>query len=620
MQKFIYFAILTLSICILSITLPNIFFSQNTHSSDIIRTKAILPIENFALIDQNDVFHELYYYSDKKAIVLISQGNGCPIIRKSINYLNDLKNKYAGQNVTFLMINANSQDNRMSIAKEAQAFNFSMPILKDETQTISETLNIARTAEAFVINPANWSIVYHGSIHDQLGYESEKPHIKHHYLKNAIESLLNNRPLKTQKTSVNGCLINYLHERKNNTFSYTKDIAPILLNKCSTCHAPGGLAPWSMDDYETIRGWAPMIREVIRTKRMPPWHADQNYGHFKNDISLSPQEKRKIIHWVESLSTRGEGGDLLALEVKPQQNTWFKGTPDLIFRLKEKQHIQANGPDEFRFINANKKVENDIWVKAIDIKPSNTQVVHHSNLAIHWPATKDEQTDTPQTEVPDIKNNVAELYKLTGMTIKNGAIIAGYAPGSGPFILPENTGIFIPKGSTIVFRMHYITTGKEEEDLTELGLYLHENKPQKTLTVKLISNEKIHIKPGDQNYKRSGSITFEKPVTLISIQPHMHYRGKSMKFTLHYPGGENKTLLSVPHYKFHWQRQYQLNEHLKLPAGTRIEAEGYYDNSAQNLFNPNPSTDVYFGPMSQDEMFTGILTYIIDEEEPLVKD
>lgn len=557
--------------------------------------------DNFALIDSQGEFHTLDYYSDMKAVVLISQSNGCPIIRKSVPYLKKLKAEYGPQGVVFLMINANRQDDRNSIQQEAADFGIDFPILEDTAQVVSEMLGISRTAEALVITPADRQVIYHGAVHDQFGYETSQKNIKHQYLRDVLEAILTNQPVRISKTEVKGCLINY----EKRSVTYTNDVAPILAQKCVICHTKGGVAPWSMDNYAKVRTWGPMIQEVIMTKRMPPWHADQIYGSFKNDLSLNPDQVSSLIDWTKNNFPRGTGDDVLEKRsAHPKNSLWQIEKPDLIFKLKEPQKLPPDGPDEFRFIEADRVIDQDIWIKAVEIKPGNSRIVHHGNLVVEWPDTDIQST---QNMNQDSENPTA------GMEIEKGSMIAGYSPGTGAIVFPEGTGIFVPKGSKLQFRLHYIKTGKPEEDLTQAGLYLLPTKPAKTFTIDTITNRDIQIPPGEKNYRLTGSHIFENNVSLVSLQPHMHYRGKSMKFTVHYPDGKSEIVLSVPNYKFQWQRQYIFEKPLKLPKGTRIELEGVYDNSAQNPNNPNPDEMVEYGPYSSTEMFTGIMFYTIDE-------
>jgi len=351
-----------------------------------------------------------------------------------------------------------------------------------------------------------------------------------------------------------------------------------------------------------------MIREAVMTKRMPPWHADPYYGEFKNDISLSPDEIEILLGWIEQNYIKGEGKDPLSRADQSITSSWSLGEPDIKFTLKNPQEIPATGADEFRFIEADRLVEENIWVKAIDIRPGNSKVVHHGNLAVEWPGdiTLEKEPVHNEEGVEDKER----WYQMAGLNMEKGSIIAGYSPGGGPFEMPEDTGIFIPKGSKLVFRIHYITIGRPETDLTEVGIYLHNEKPINTLSVSTINNREIKISAGEKNYKRNGEFIFENDVLLTALQPHMHYRGKSMKFVINYPDGTSEVALSVPHYRFHWQRRYVFGEPKNIPKGTVVRLEGYYDNSAQNPDNPNPLQKVVYGPYSHSEMFQGILFYI----------
>jgi hypothetical protein len=557
-------------------------------------------VDDFALLDQEGKSHQLYYYSDKKAVVIISQGVGCPIIRKSIPYLRELKKMFEPQGVVFLMLNANTQDDRDSIRQEGLEYGIDIPILEDRSQVITGSLGITRTAEAVVIDPAGWTMAYRGAINSQLGYDGQTFGIQHQYLKDAINAVLHGQPVPRSQTKVKGCLFNLADSRHTDTPSYNEDVVPILSNKCIMCHVKGGIAPWSMDNYEKVKGWSPMIREVLRTRRMPPWQADPYYGKFKRDLSLSPAELRTLVHWVEQGSRNEEGKDLLPQSPRLNPDGWILGQPDLVFKLKEEQQVlPADGSDQFKFIEADKPGENDLWVRAIYWRPSNLKILHHGNLVVQTPS----QQDFPK-----------DWFHNSGMDMETGQMIDGYSPGTGPFILPEETGFFIPKGARLFFRMHYIPTGKAEKDQTQIGLYLYKNKPSHVLSVFVISNRSIKIPSGAKEYKISASHVFKDSVTLLAVQPHMHYRGKSMRFYVEYPDGRSEILLSVPNYKFRWQHRYTFTEPKRLPAGSRILIEGSYDNSAQNPDNPDWSKEVVYGPFSNTEMFCGILYYIKEKD------
>ncbi len=185
-----------------------------------------------------------------------------------------------------------------------------------------------------------------------------------------------------------------------------------------------------------------------------------------------------------------------------------------------------------------------------------------------------------------------------------------YHPGTGTLVFPENTGEFVPKGARFYFQMHYSPTGRRElDDRTKAGIYLYKTKPKYVLSSTGIYNRLFKIPAGSKDYHVSASFTFDQDVVLTGLRPHMHTRGKSMKFMIIYPDGKEETALSVPNYRYKWQRIYYLVEPKKLPAGTTIDIEATYDNSTQNPDNPDPTKDVFFGAERKNEMCLGQIFY-----------
>ena len=228
--------------------------------------------DDFGLYDQNGEFHTLHEHSDASAIVLFIQGNGCPIVRNAVHSLNAIRDEYAPKGVQFLMLNANLQDDRESVREEAAAFSIDYPILIDETQLVAESLDLHRTAEALVIDPKTWHILYRGPIDDRLHYEAQKPSASNHYLADALIAHLKGEEIAVKAVASPGCLIALpgKDRAQHKQISYAREVAPILQNKCVTCHQTGGIAPFDMTDYKEVAGWSPMMREVVRTRRMPP--------------------------------------------------------------------------------------------------------------------------------------------------------------------------------------------------------------------------------------------------------------------------------------------------------------------------------------------------------------
>ena len=163
------------------------------------------------------------------------------------------------------MLNSNLQDVRASVAKEASEYGYDIPILIDDTQIIGESMDLVRTGEVFVLNPRTWKVTYAGAVDDRLTYENQKQSAKNHYLTDALDNMLAGKAVKVASTDPVGCLINFPEKQKraqHASISYSQDIAPILADNCVNCHREGGIGPWAMTDYNMVRGFSLMIREV----------------------------------------------------------------------------------------------------------------------------------------------------------------------------------------------------------------------------------------------------------------------------------------------------------------------------------------------------------------------
>ena len=171
-------------------------------------------VGNFRLSDQSGKSHELYSSADRKAIVMMVQGNGCPIVRQALPSLKEVRDSYQAQGVEFLLLNPNLQDNREAVAKEAEEFGIDFPILVDSQQVVGEALGVQRTSEVFVIDPKGWKLVYRGPMDDRLSYERQRPATKH-YLTDALDALVAGQPVKVSTADGVGCIVNFPERNKS---------------------------------------------------------------------------------------------------------------------------------------------------------------------------------------------------------------------------------------------------------------------------------------------------------------------------------------------------------------------------------------------------------------------
>jgi len=542
-------------------------------------------VENFRLNDHAGSSHELYRMSDRKAIAVLVQGNGCPIVRNAMPRFKELREEFADQGVEFFLLNSNLQDNRESITKEVDGFAYDMPVLLDDSQLIGEALDLVRTGEVFVVDPSTWKVAYAGLVDDRLNYESQKPSASKHFLRDALTAMVKGKAVPVAQTKPVGCLINFPEKKRaaqHAKISYSKDIAPMLEKNCVTCHREGGIGSWAMTEYSLIRGFAPMIREVVRTQRMPPWHADPHYGEFSNDRSLTVEERKMLVHWVEAGAPRGEGDDPLA-KIKQDWPEWSLGEPDVVIDITS-HDVPATGTVPYQYQFVKNPLDKDVWVRAAEIIPGDRKALHH------------------------VITTFGTMNKKGRLDRRTSRALGGYVPGAIAEEFPAGTGTFLPAGATFRFQMHYTSYGKASTDKSRMGLYFHEAKPEHELDNLILMNTDIKIPAYSDGHTETASEVLKQDTLLYSLLPHAHFRGKAMEFRAVYADGKEEVLLSVPNYDFNWQTDYVLDEPKLLPAGTKIINTTAWDNTATNPSNPDASRTVPWGEQSWDEMLFGSIT------------
>jgi hypothetical protein len=525
----------------------------------------------------------------------MTQGNGCPIVRNAVPALREVRAEYAERGVEFFLLNSSLQDHRASIAAEVDEFGFDMTVLVDEHQLVGESLNVVRTAEVFVIDTESWRVVYHGPVDDRLTYENQKSAASHTYLADALDAVLRGRPVDLPSVDSPGCLVNFPERARRDhhaQISYSETIAPLLEQKCVGCHQEGAVAPWAMNSFEMVKGFSPMIREVLRTARMPPWPADPQIGHFIGDRSLSPDQLKTLVHWIEAGSPRGEGPDPLARD-RPAIADWPLGRPDLVLELPAFE-VPATGVVEYYQPAVKNPLTESKWLRAATVRVGSRKAVHHV-LAGHLAAM-------PADGIND--------------ELRWGASVGRYAVGAGEIVFADNVGTLIPAGGAIGFQVHYTPYGKAVTDRTLLGLYFHadDERPEFMEHRVAILDPSIDIPPATARHKESAYLEFPRDALLYHAISHAHYRGQSSTLAIRYLDGTERLLLSVPKFDFNWQPVYRFAEPIEIPAGSKLIARYEFDNSAQNPANPDPSRRTPWGRQSKDEMLYTTLSFRWKEE------
>jgi hypothetical protein len=415
------------------------------------------------------------------------------------------------------------------------------------------------------------------------------------------------------------------------TFSH--DVAPILYNHCVTCHHPNDIAPMSLLTYRDARPWAAAIKEAIATGKMPPWKADPRYGHWSNDPRLSQKEKDTIFAWVNGSKAEGDPKDMPPMPTF--SDGWKIGKPDAIISIPE-HRLSATGPDEYTYITVPTNFTEDKWVVAAELRPGNRKIVHHAHVFVVDPeektSAKDKSPDNPAIEYSkwlQIKEGSLSFIRPDAPAINDGCLrddngafpghkqtdlgtlISSYLPGREPDVYPEGTARLIKAGSKVNFQIHYSrATHKPEVDSTSVGLIFAKEPPKQVARRIDLSNHLFLIPPGSSNEEVTECHTFTKDMYITSLTPHMHLRGKSMRFDVTYPTGKTETLLNVPAYDFNWQITYRAEKPIFIPKGTRLKIDARFDNSANNKMNPDPTKTIRWGAASEVEMMDGWVEYV----------
>jgi Copper type II ascorbate-dependent monooxygenase, C-terminal domain/Domain of unknown function (DUF3471) len=424
------------------------------------------------------------------------------------------------------------------------------------------------------------------------------------------------------------------------SITFTKDIAPILNRNCVACHRPGNIAPMSLRTYEEVRPWSETMRERVVSREMPPWHAVPGEIEFSNERRLSDKEIKKIAAWVDRGAIEGDPKDLPAAPTFSE--AWHIGEPDAIFSMDQEYTLEANLTDQYLYFRIPTNFKEDTWVQAVEFRPGNRKVVHHAVAYIETPEHVALEkrlnpsssgvskvwslldTQLPSIELMDgttrrikpdapIINDGCSVRDAEEIGARNNSdVLSVYAPGRDADVWPAGTAKKIPAGSNIVLQMHYAKgTGKVEKDRTQVALIFAKAPVEKMVGTRSVINQMFAIPAGAENHEVTACWTYQRDVELISFMPHMHVRGKSMKYELVYPSGKRQTLLDVPGYNFHWQTLYVLKKPLTIPSGSKIMVTGHFDNSERNMHNPDPTKTIRQGSATTDEMMIGFVNYVI---------
>lgn len=401
--------------------------------------------------------------------------------------------------------------------------------------------------------------------------------------------------------------------------TYYKDVLPIMQENCQGCHRPSGqnltglIAPMSFMDYEETRPWARAIARKVEAREMPPWFASAPKGVFSNERGLTDAEIDTLVSWVDEGAPAGDLADAPpARQWTDEANDgWEHGTPDLVVKMPRPYRVENDIYDlniSFYTKLTEADLPEDVWVRGTELRVGDNRITHHMCVWVYPPSAQvwadgSRVEDGSAVEGEGAAADVAESVRLSCA-----------AQGSESGILPDGYGVFIEKGSTVAFHMHYYKEpgpGTAVTSQAEIGLFVSREPAQYRVGTEEIFNRGFEIPPNHPHYRVGSSRVLERDTHVLTLWPHSHKRGTAARYTAFYPDGTEELLLDVPNYDQGWQVTYKYKEPKVLPRGTRIDVDFWYDNTPQRAARQDFDSNrfVGHGPKTNDEMSLGFFTF-----------
>jgi hypothetical protein len=536
-----------------------------------------------------------------KAKVVYFLSTDCPVAMQYTPRINRIAQEFS--DVDYQAYFPNDLETRAGISKYKAERGYAFPADLDLGAREARRLGV-KTVPSVVVLDSDGKVLYRGGIDDN----QDVNFVKKHYLEDALSAVEKGKAPALKEAPTFGCIIMPSDEPPAlSKVNYAEHVAPILEAHCVNCHRPGEVAPFSLQGYDQAKKWAPMIDSVAHKGQMPPWKAVAGFGEFMDENRLTETQLETLKVWREAGAPKGD----LAKSPKPKVFTsdWALGKPDMVLSPDRDFALGAEGSDEYRNFVVHKNTSSEPeWVTGMDVRPGNRLIVHHIIAFI------DTGTQAEKREQNN-KDGRPGYATFGGPGFIPAGSLGGWAPGLQPRHTMEGTAFKVPPGASVVMQVHYHRDGKPETDRTKLGIYLAKQKPTKELRLQWLANPMFKLKAGDKESKVNLHYKTPVDVTIYGAMPHMHLLGRSMKASVTFPDGTVKPLVYINDWDFNWQMMYILRQPMKLPAGSSLNVEGIYDNSAENPRQPTSTPrDVTWGEQTTDEMFLLVVPYTIDAE------
>jgi peroxiredoxin len=563
----------------------------------------MVPDATFTMLDGKE--HRLSdFTSPNKALVVALVSPTCPVGKRYLPTLAALEKEYRGKGVALLLVAPTATDTPEALRAAFAAASLTAPCVADAKGALAKSLGALASTDAFILD-ARRTLTYRGAIDDQygLGYSLDAP--RQRYLAAALDATLAGRSAAFAATSAPGCALDLAPApaAPRADLTYHRRISRLVQTHCAECHRAGGVAPFALETYEQVAAKAGMIRKMVERRLMPPWFAAPPaagaHSPWLNDRSLPEADRADLLAWIAAGKPLGDERDAPLARTWP--GPWQIGQPDAIVQIAAPIEIKATGTMPYQNVFVDTDFGGEKWVRAVEVKPTAREVVHHVLVFAREKGARDRGRRGGGEEDG-----------------AGGGFFAAYVPGNDHVIFPDGYAKSLPAGARLHFQIHYTPNGAATRDQMQLGLRFADGPPAHIVRVAGISSPRLSIPPGAAHHPETAAIPVPTAVKLLGFTPHMHVRGAAFRYEIIPPGGAPATLLEIPRYDFNWQLSYRYAEPPTIPAGSRLRATGWFDNSPANPANPDPTKTVRWGPQTSDEMMIGYVEYYVVGERPQV--
>lgn len=519
-------------------------------------------------------------------IVVVFLGTECPLVKQYLPALNEIAD---GQpDVRVLGVMSNWQDTDADVQAFERAQRPAFAIIKDADAKLADLLGATRTPEAFLLD-AKRQVRYRGLIDDRFGVDFRRTLPRRRSLQEAIDAVRAGSDVALPAAPAAGCLIGRrpMATEAEAAVTWNGHVCRIVQRRCQECHRPDSVAPFSLLHYEDAVGWAAMIGEVVKQRRMPPWYADDSGLELANDCRLTEEESQLIQTWTAHGAPEGLGAPPPDLQFAAG---WLHEPDEIIPMADQPTRVPATGPAFVTRFAIDPHWQEGKWIRGAECRPDNRVAVHHFAVFVVAPSA-------------DPQQHWARRYI---------DLLWGYSPGILDLNLPPGHAKYVPPGAQLLFELHYVPYGQAGSDLSRLGLrFATADEVTHLVRSRMIVNERpLKIPPFADDFPVGGELILPRESQLLAMSAHAHVRCTSFRFErLDRSAPLAETLLNIPRYDMFWQQMYELRQPETLPAGTVLRCEARYDNSSHNPRNPDPSITVYDGDENvfQNEMMNGFV-------------